>query len=146
MKRPVDYVIEEGLDELFRPDAAQTVTVPPEPKASLWPWVLALGLAIGFVGGYWIKGNETARTVDDLRLAERRAVEKMQTALDFTRLIKPDTVQAAQALYECRSGKPSGFVCEAAKLEAERRELPIVFDMPFEDTKAAQDLAWKGAQ
>jgi hypothetical protein len=143
---PVDYAREEGLDATFRPDQAQHITIEPESKGSIWPWALAIAIGIGFSAGYWLQFAQTARTVDDLRLAERQAVEKMETALDFTRLIKPDTIQAAQALYACRGGKPSVFVCEATKLEAERRELPIVFDPTFEDTKAAQDLAWKGVK
>lgn len=147
--RPLDYALEEGLDaimENYNPAHAKTIEIEPEKKASLAPWLIAVSLGIGFVVGYWFKDNETTRTIDDLRLAERQAVEKMETALDFTKLIKSDTIQAAQALYACRNGKPSAFVCEAAKIEAERRQLPIVFDVPFSDTKDAQDLAWKGAQ
>jgi hypothetical protein len=139
--------VDDPMDVLFENfNPARTPSVEPEKKTSLAPWMFVIGLVIGLAGGYWFKANETAHTVDDLRLAERQAVEKMETALDFTKLIKSDTIEAAQALYACRTGKPSAFVCEATKLEAEHRELPIVFDQPFKDTEAAQDLAWKGAQ
>jgi hypothetical protein len=147
--KPVDYAIEEGLDDLYPPDfnPARTPVVEPEKKINWWPLLIfALGLGLGFATGYIAKTQETTHTVDDLRLAERQAVEKMEAALDFTKLIKSDTIEAAQALYACRSGKPSAFVFEATKLEAENRKLPIVFDQPFKDTEAAQDLAWKGAQ
>jgi hypothetical protein len=132
--------------ENYNPAHAKTIEIEPDKKGSLWPWALILGLGLGFGAGTWVAYGITARTVEDLRLAERQAVEKMETALDFTRLIKPDTIQAAQALFACRTGGHTAFVCEAAKLEAERRELPIVNQPAFEDTKDAQDLAWKGAQ
>lgn len=144
-KQPVDYAVAEGLDELYRPDINRAITLEPEKKLTIWPWLLAIGFTVGLVSGYLVKYNESAQTIEHLQIEKNNAREQKQTALAFTKFIKPEVVEAAQAHYQCEQGQQRlRFVCEAVKLESERRQLPIVYTAPYRDTPQAQNLAWKG--